>query len=72
MCECQGNPLARVTLALGLPYLLVNRDLSPVLTGLTGSTSREESILRKTVSYVRTSSAILTNLVHSGMIPVVN
>ena len=28
MCECQGNPLARVTLALGLPYLLVNRALS--------------------------------------------
>ena len=27
MCECQGNPLARVTLALGLPYLLVNRAL---------------------------------------------
>ena len=27
MCECQGNPLARVTLALGLPYLLVNRSL---------------------------------------------
>ena len=25
MCECQGNPLARVTLAQGLPYLLVNR-----------------------------------------------
>ena len=22
---CEGNPLARVTLALGLPYLLVNR-----------------------------------------------
>ena len=28
MCECQGNPLARVTLALGLPYLLVNRPLA--------------------------------------------
>ena len=28
MCECQGNPLARVTLALGLPYLLVNRALA--------------------------------------------
>ena len=27
MCECQGNPLARVTLALGLPYLLVERAL---------------------------------------------
>ena len=27
MCECQGKPLARVTLALGLPYLLVNRAL---------------------------------------------
>ena len=27
MCECQGNPLARVTLPLGLPYLLVNRAL---------------------------------------------
>ena len=27
MCECQGNPLARVILALGLPYLLVNRAL---------------------------------------------
>ena len=27
MCECQGNPLTRVTLALGLPYLLVNRAL---------------------------------------------
>ena len=27
MCDCQGNPLARVTLALGLPYLLVNRAL---------------------------------------------
>ena len=27
MCECQGNPLARVTLELGLPYLLVNRAL---------------------------------------------
>ena len=27
MWECQGNPLARVTLALGLPYLLVNRAL---------------------------------------------
>ena len=27
MCECQGNPLARVTLALGLPYLLVNRAI---------------------------------------------
>ena len=27
MCECQGNPLARVTLALGLPYLLANRAL---------------------------------------------
>ena len=27
MCECQGDPLARVTLALGLPYLLVNRAL---------------------------------------------
>ena len=25
MCECQGNPLARVILTLGLPYLLVNR-----------------------------------------------
>ena len=27
MCKCQGNPLARVTLALrlGLPYLPVNR-----------------------------------------------
>ena len=23
MCECQGNPLARVTLALGLPYLKI-------------------------------------------------
>ena len=23
MCECQGNPLARITLALGLPYLLI-------------------------------------------------
>ena len=27
MCEYQGNPLARVTLVLGLPYLLVNRAL---------------------------------------------
>ena len=27
MCECQGNPFARVTLALGLPCLLVNRAL---------------------------------------------
>ena len=27
MCECQGNPLNRVTIALGLPYLLVNRAL---------------------------------------------
>ena len=27
MCKCQGNPLARVTLALGSPYLLVNRAL---------------------------------------------
>lgn len=27
MCECQGNPFACVTLALGLPYLLVNRTL---------------------------------------------
>lgn len=27
MCECQGNHLARVTLALGLPHLLVNRAL---------------------------------------------
>ena len=27
MCECQGNPLARVALALGLPFLLVNRAL---------------------------------------------
>ena len=25
MCQCQCNPLARVTVALGLPYLLVNR-----------------------------------------------
>ena len=25
MCECQGNPLSRVTLALMLPYLLVNK-----------------------------------------------
>ena len=35
MCECQGNPLARVTLVvLGLPYLLVNRALrfpSPIM-----------------------------------------
>ena len=31
MCECQGNPLARVTLALGLPYLLVNRALDECL-----------------------------------------
>ena len=30
MCECQSNPLARVTLALGLPYLLVNRALTRV------------------------------------------
>ena len=28
MCECQGNPLARVTLALGLPYVLVNMAFS--------------------------------------------
>ena len=28
MCECQGNPLARVTLVLGLPNLLVNRALA--------------------------------------------
>ena len=27
MCECQGNPLARVTLGPELPYLLVNRAL---------------------------------------------
>ena len=27
MCKCQGNPFARVTLALWLPYLLVNRAL---------------------------------------------
>ena len=27
MCEYQGSPLARVTLGLGLPYLLVNRAL---------------------------------------------
>ena len=27
MCECQGNPLARVNLALGLPCLLANRAL---------------------------------------------
>ena len=28
MCECQGYPLARVTLALGaVSYLLVNRAL---------------------------------------------
>ena len=34
MCECQGNPLARVdiTLALGLPYLLVNRALESLLS----------------------------------------
>ena len=30
MCECQGNPLARVTLALGLPYLLVNGALDVI------------------------------------------
>ena len=38
MCECQGNPLARVTLALGLPYLLVNRAL--VYTTQVNSTFR--------------------------------
>ena len=32
MCECQGNLLARVTLALGLPYLLVNRVMDKTLT----------------------------------------
>ena len=37
MCECQGNPLARVTLALGLPYLLVNRALAISGTKLTNT-----------------------------------
>ena len=34
MCECQGNPLDGVTLALhvGLPYLLVNRALLAYIT----------------------------------------
>ena len=42
MCECQGNPRARVTLALGLPYLLVNRALVMCLA-LTVCRSPKES-----------------------------
>ena len=43
MCECQGNPLARVNLALGLPYLLVNRALQ--------GTEERRSLLGYELSY---------------------
>ena len=49
MCECQGNPLARVTLALGLPYLLVNRALDKIMA----------PIVRSLPSYVKDSQHAL-------------
>ena len=45
MCKCQGNPLARVTLALGLPYLLVNRALLYVALCCTMLPSLGSSVL---------------------------
>ena len=63
MCECQGNPLARVTLALGLPYLLVNRALENVadskLQELKRSISEDqEQCLSSVVKRVEEDNAI--------------
>ena len=68
MCKCQGNPLARVTLALVLPYLLVSRASAESIDSSVASLRT----LAKTCNYSSLLDGLIRDKILVGIKALVN